>query len=129
MTHLHEAVDLAADLAVDVVTADDEEQDDPGRPHVLVRAARGSEMRRWEMEERRAESGARRWEIGNRATVRHAMDGRGCRHANPPPVRGTPPPDGRTGTEERVRVVGTGVSSVVGQSGEKSMASGMFTND
>ena len=40
MIYLHEAVDLAADLAVDVVTADDEEQDDPGRPHVLVRAAR-----------------------------------------------------------------------------------------
>ena len=35
----------------------------------------------------------------------------------------------RTGTEERVRVVGTGVSSVVGRSGERSRAGGMFTND
>ena len=36
---------------------------------------------------------------------------------------------GRTGTEERVRVVGDGVSSVVGRSGERSRAGGMFTND
>ena len=32
-------------------------------------------------------------------------------------------------TEERVRVAGTGVSSVKGQSGERSWAGGMFTND
>ena len=37
--------------------------------------------------------------------------------------------DGRTGTEERVRVVGNGVSSVVGRSGERNRAGGMFTND
>ena len=36
---------------------------------------------------------------------------------------------GRTGTKERVRVAGTGVSSVTGQSGERSGAGGMFTND
>ena len=36
---------------------------------------------------------------------------------------------GKTGTEERVRVVGDGVSSVVGRSGERSRAGGMFTND
>ena len=36
---------------------------------------------------------------------------------------------GRTGMEERVRVVGTGVSYVVGRSGERSRAGGMFTND
>ena len=36
---------------------------------------------------------------------------------------------GRTGTEERVRVAGTGVSSVTGRSGERSGAGGMFTND
>ena len=36
---------------------------------------------------------------------------------------------GGTGTEERVRVAGTGVSSVAGRSGERSRAGGMFTND
>ena len=36
---------------------------------------------------------------------------------------------GMTVTEERVRVAGTGVSSVTGQSGERSGAGGMFTND
>ena len=36
---------------------------------------------------------------------------------------------GRTVTEERVQVAGTGVSSVTGRSGEKSWAGGMFTND
>ena len=36
---------------------------------------------------------------------------------------------GRTVTEERVRVAGTGVSSVTGRSGERSGAGGMFTND
>ena len=36
---------------------------------------------------------------------------------------------GKTVTEERVRVAGTGVSSVKGQSGERSWAGGMFTND
>ena len=36
---------------------------------------------------------------------------------------------GKTVTEERVRVVGTGVSSVTGRSGERSGAGGMFTND
>ena len=36
---------------------------------------------------------------------------------------------GKTGTEERVRVVGTWVSSVVGRSGERSRAGGMFSND
>ena len=36
---------------------------------------------------------------------------------------------GKTGTEERFRVAGTGVSSVTGQSGERSGAGGMFTND
>ena len=35
---------------------------------------------------------------------------------------------GGTGTEERVRVVGTGVSSVAWQSGERSGVGGMFTN-
>ena len=35
----------------------------------------------------------------------------------------------RTGTEERVRVEGTGVSSVTGRSGERSGAGGMFTNE
>ena len=34
-----------------------------------------------------------------------------------------------TGTEEKVRVAGTGVSSVTGRSGEWSGAGGMFTND
>ena len=33
------------------------------------------------------------------------------------------------GMEERVRVAGTGVSSVTGRSGERSGAGGMFTND
>ena len=36
---------------------------------------------------------------------------------------------GRTGTEERVWVAGTGVYSVTGRSGERSGAGGMFTND
>ena len=36
---------------------------------------------------------------------------------------------GGTGTEERVQVAGTGVSSVTGRSGERSGAGGMFTND
>ena len=36
---------------------------------------------------------------------------------------------GRTGTEDRVQVAGTGVSSVTGRSGERSGAGGMFTND
>ena len=36
---------------------------------------------------------------------------------------------GKTGKEERVRVVGTGVSSVTGRSGERSWAGGMITND
>ena len=36
---------------------------------------------------------------------------------------------GRTGTEKRVRVAGTGVSSVAGRSGERSRAGGVFTND
>ena len=36
---------------------------------------------------------------------------------------------GKTVTEERVRVAGTGVSSVTGKSGERSWAGGMFTND
>ena len=36
---------------------------------------------------------------------------------------------GKTGTEERVRVAGTGVSSVTGRSGERSWAGGMLTND
>ena len=36
---------------------------------------------------------------------------------------------GRTVTEERVQVAGTGVSSVTGQSGERSGMGGMFTND
>ena len=36
---------------------------------------------------------------------------------------------GRKGTEERVWIVGTGVSSVVGRSGERSRVGGMFTND
>ena len=36
---------------------------------------------------------------------------------------------GKTGTEERVRVAGTGVSSVTGLSSERSGAGGMFTND
>ena len=36
---------------------------------------------------------------------------------------------GRTVTEERVQVAGTGVSSVTGRSGERSWAGGMFTND
>ena len=36
---------------------------------------------------------------------------------------------GNTVTEERVRVAGTGVSSVKGSSGEQSWAGGMFTND
>ena len=34
----------------------------------------------------------------------------------------------RTGTEERVRVAGTRVSSVTGRSNEQSGAGGMFTN-
>ena len=37
--------------------------------------------------------------------------------------------EGETGTEERVRVAGTGVSSVMGRNGERSWAGGMFTND
>ena len=36
---------------------------------------------------------------------------------------------GRAVTEERVRVAGTGVSSVTGWSGERSGEGGMFTND
>ena len=36
---------------------------------------------------------------------------------------------GGMGTEERVRVVGTGVYSVAGRSGERIGAGGMFTND
>ena len=36
---------------------------------------------------------------------------------------------GKTVTEERVQVAGTGVSSVTGRSGEWSWAGGMFTND
>ena len=36
---------------------------------------------------------------------------------------------GGTGIEERVRVAGTGVSSVTARSGEQSRAGGMFTND
>ena len=36
---------------------------------------------------------------------------------------------GKKGTEERVRVTGTGVSSVKGRSGERSGAGGMFTNN
>ena len=36
---------------------------------------------------------------------------------------------GKTGTEERVRVADTGVSSVTGRSGERSWAGGMFTNN
>ena len=36
---------------------------------------------------------------------------------------------GWTVTEERVRVAGTGVSSVTGRSGEQRWAGGMFTND
>ena len=36
---------------------------------------------------------------------------------------------GRTGTEERFQVAGTGVSYVTGWSGERSGAGGMFTND
>ena len=36
---------------------------------------------------------------------------------------------GRTVTEERVRVAGTGVSSVTGRSSERSRAGGMFNND
>ena len=36
---------------------------------------------------------------------------------------------GRTVTEERVQVAGTGVSSGTGRSGERSWADGMFTND
>ena len=36
---------------------------------------------------------------------------------------------GGTGTEERVQVAGTGVSSVTGRSGERSGAGGVFTND
>ena len=36
---------------------------------------------------------------------------------------------GKMGTEERVRFAGTGVYSVTGQSGERSGAAGMFTND
>ena len=36
---------------------------------------------------------------------------------------------GKTVTEERVRVAGTGVSSVTGRSGERSWAGGMLTND
>ena len=37
--------------------------------------------------------------------------------------------EGETVTEERVRVAGTGVSSVMGRSGEQSWAGGMFTNE
>ena len=36
---------------------------------------------------------------------------------------------GKAGTEKRVQVAGTGVSSVTGRSGEWSGAGGMFTND
>ena len=36
---------------------------------------------------------------------------------------------GRTVSEERVLVEGTGVSSVTGRSGERRWAGGMFTND
>ena len=36
---------------------------------------------------------------------------------------------GKTVTEERFWVAGTGVSSVTGRSGEWSWAGGMFTND
>ena len=36
---------------------------------------------------------------------------------------------GRTVTEERVRVAGTGLSSGTGRSGERIWAGGMFTND
>ena len=36
---------------------------------------------------------------------------------------------GKTVTAERVRVAGTGVSSVAGRSGERSGVGGMFTND
>ena len=36
---------------------------------------------------------------------------------------------GKTVTEERVRVAGTGVSSVTGRSGEQIWAGGVFTND
>ena len=36
---------------------------------------------------------------------------------------------GRTGTEERGRVAGTGVSSVTGRSGERSGVGRMFTNN
>ena len=36
---------------------------------------------------------------------------------------------GRTVVEERVWVTGTGVSSGMGRSGERSWAGGMFTND
>ena len=36
---------------------------------------------------------------------------------------------GRTVTKERVRVAGTGVSSVTGRSGERSWEGGVFTND
>ena len=36
---------------------------------------------------------------------------------------------GKMFTEERVRVAGTGVSSVTGRSSERSWAGGMFTND
>ena len=35
----------------------------------------------------------------------------------------------KTGTEKRVQVAGTGVSSVTGRSGERSGTGGMFTND
>ena len=35
---------------------------------------------------------------------------------------------GKTGTEERVRVAGNGVSSVTGRIGEQSWAGGMFIN-
>ena len=37
--------------------------------------------------------------------------------------------DGKTGMEETVQVAGTGVSSVLGHSGERSGAGGMFTNN
>ena len=36
---------------------------------------------------------------------------------------------GRTDTEERVQVAGTGVSSMSGRNGERSGAGGMFIND
>ena len=36
---------------------------------------------------------------------------------------------GRTGTEERIRVAGSGVYSGTGRSGERKRAGGMFTND